>query len=271
MGCVQAPGVALVVGYRGGMPSQEVDQFAEGVVARTWRKRRAAEHTPTGMLVGFGLATTILIGMAVNPYAAPGGLPVATAVGAVMIALLGLMALIERRRSGARRHSGNLDISEWSSRATPWWRSPALLGPAVVAAMVVGRAIGAFKYSAGTVIFAVFVAVVTVWGIRASVSQDPMYGHDPAHPPILGDDARSAVERGELEPDVLELIALQAHNSERKISWCARVLGTSEADVRERVVRGRRWLEIPASEVHDLSTARWVRLTEAGRTVLIRP
>jgi len=50
-----------------------------------------------------------------------------------------------------------------------------------------------------------------------------------------------------------------------------RVLGTSEADVRERVVRGRRWLEIPASEVHDLSTANWMRLTEAGRTVLIQP
>lgn len=31
---------------------------------------------------------------------------------------------------------------------------------------------------------------VTVWGIRASGSQDPIHGHDPADPPILGDDAR---------------------------------------------------------------------------------
>lgn len=271
MGCMQAPWVALVIGYRGGMPSQDVDQFIEGVVARTWRKRRAAERTLPAMSVGFGLATAVLIGVAVNPYEVPGGLPVAATVGAVMLALLGLMALVERRRSGARRHSGNLDITSWSSSATPWWRSPTLLGPAVVAAMIVGRALGVFEHPAGIIAFAVFVAVVTVWGIRASGSQDPIYGHDPAHPPILGDDARSAAVRGELEPDVLELIALQAHNSERKISWCARVLGTSEADVRERVVRGRRWLEIPASEVHDLSTANWMRLTEAGRTVLIQP
>ena len=253
------------------MPSHFADQLTEDVVAPTWRKRRAAERTPPAMVVGFGLATTALIGVAVNPHEVPGGLPVAATVGAVTIALLGLMALIERWRSGARRHSGNLDITLWSGSATPWWRSPVLLGPVVVAAMVVGRLLELFEHPAGIVVFAVLVAIVTVWGIRASESQDPIYGHDPAHPPVLSDDARSAAERGELESDVLELIALQAHNSERKISWCARVLGISEADVRERVVRGRRWLEIPASEVHDLSTANWMRLTEAGRTVLIQP
>lgn len=253
------------------MPSQDADQLTEDVVVRTWRKRRAAERTPLGMLLGFGLATAVLIGVAVNPYGVPGSLPLAAAVGAVMIALLGLMALIEYRRSGARRHSGNLGLSPWSGSATPWWRSPNHLGPAVVVAMVVGRLFGVFERPAGTIVFAVSIAVVTVWGVRASESQDPIYGHDPARPPVLGDDARSAVELGELKSDVLELIALQAHNRERKISWCARGLGTSEADVRERIVRGRRWLELPATEMHDPSTASWVRLTEAGRTVLAQP
>lgn len=253
------------------MRSQDSDQLTEDVIARTWRTRRAAERTPLGVEVGVGLAAAGLLAVVVNPDEVPDSLPIAAAVVAAMIGILGLMAFIELRRSGARGHSGNLDVTPWDGSATPWWRSPVLLGPALLTAVFLGRMFGVFDQPTGIIAFAVLGAVVTVWALRVSGCQDPIYGHDPAHPPILGDDARSAAGRGELEYDVLELIALQAHNSERKISWCARVLDASEADIRERIVRGRQWLELPATDVHDPSTAKWVRLTEAGRKALISP
>lgn len=195
----------------------------------------------------------------------------AAGIAVAMIGSLGLFALNELRRSGSRGHTGNLDVSPWGGSATPWWRSPTMLAPVLFAAVFLGRPLGVFDQPAGIMVFAVLLGIASVWLIRASGMQDPVYGHDPDHPPVLGDDARSAAGRGELDLDVLELIALQAHTSERRISWCARVLDTSEAGIRERIARGRRWLELPATDVHDPSTATWVRLTDAGREALIRP
>lgn len=195
----------------------------------------------------------------------------AAGVAVAMFGILGLLALIQLRRSGSRGHTGNLDVSPWGGSATPWWRSPTMLTPVLFAAVFLGRPLGVFDQPAGIIVVAVLLGISTAWMIRASGMQDPIYGRDPDQPPVLGSDARSAVGRGELAPDVLELIALQAHTSERRISWCARVLDTSEAGIRERIARGRRWLEYPATDVHNLSTAKWVRLTEAGREVLIRP
>lgn len=195
----------------------------------------------------------------------------AAGVAVAMFGILGLLALIQLRRSGSRGYTGNLDVSPWGGSATPWWRSPTMLTPVLFAAVFLGRPLGVFDQPAGIIVVAVLLGISTAWMIRASGMQDPIYGRDPDQPPVLGSDARSAVGRGELAPDVLELIALQAHTSERRISWCARVLDTSEAGIRERIARGRRWLEYPATDVHNLSTAKWVRLTEAGREVLIRP
>lgn len=195
----------------------------------------------------------------------------AAGVAVAMFGILGLLALIQLCRSGSRGHTGNLDVSPWGGSATPWWRSPTMLTPVLFAAVFLGRPLGVFDQPAGIIVVAVLLGISTAWMIRASGMQDPIYGRDPDQPPVLGSDARSAVGRGELAPDVLELIALQAHTSERRISWCARVLDTSEAGIRERIARGRRWLEYPATDVHNLSTAKWVRLTEAGREVLIRP
>lgn len=255
------------------MRSHDAVELAEGVIVRTWRKRRAAERTPLelGVEVGFGFATAVLFGVVVNPDEIPGSVPMAAGIAATTIGILGLLALIELRRSGSRGHTGNLDVSPWGGSAKPWWRSPTMLAPVLFAAVFLGRPLGVFDQPAGIIVFAVFLGISSIWLIRASGRQDPVYGHDPDQPPVLGDDARSAAGRGDLAPEVLELIALQAHTSERRISWCARVLDTGEADVRERIARGRRWLELPATDVHDPSTATWVRLTEAGREVLIRP
>lgn len=253
------------------MRSQDAGEFTADLIVRTWRKRRAAERTPLGVEVGFGLASAGLLGVVVNPDEIPGSVPMAAGVAVAMFGILGLLALIQLRRSGSRGHTGNLDVSPWGGSATPWWRSPTMLTPVLFAAVFLGRPLGVFDQPAGIIVVAVLLGISTAWMIRASGMQDPIYGRDPDQPPVLGSDARSAVGRGEIAPDVLELIALQAHTSERRISWCARVLDTSEAGIRERIARGRRWLEYPATDVHNLSTAKWVRLTEAGREVLIRP
>lgn len=253
------------------MRSHDAGDLTEDIIVRTWRKRRAAERTPLGVEVGFGFASAGLFGVVVNPDKIPGSVPMAAGIAVAMIGILGFLALIELRRSGSRGHTGNLDVRPWDGSATPWWRWTTMLAPVLFAAVFLGRPLGVFDQPAGIIVVAVLLGIATAWLIRASGRQDPIYGRDPDQPPVLGDDARSAAERGDLDPDVLELIALQAHTSERKISWCARVLDTNEADVRERIARGRRWLEFPATDVHDPSTATWVRLTEAGRKVLIRP
>ncbi|MFN3600224.1 MAG: hypothetical protein ACK4UY_02410 [Dietzia sp.] len=50
----------------------------------------------------------------------------------------------------------------------------------------------------------------------------------------------TAVADGDLATDVLELLVLQHHMGESRISWCADVLGTDVADIRGRIARGRR-------------------------------
>jgi len=67
---------------------------------------------------------------------------------------------------------------------------------------------------------------------------------------------------------VLELLVLQHHTGERRVAWCADVLGTDTADIADRISRGRRWLEFPATEVHDPARAAWIRLSAAGREAL---
>lgn len=228
-----------------------------------------AERLSPVSLAACALATAILVCVSADPVEVPGGVWVAGAIGAAMIFTLGALVLFERRRSGARRHSGRLGFTRWSGNDTPWWRSPASAGPALVVAMILVRALGVFGHPAGIVLFAALAAVGTGLAIRASEVQDPIDGRDPDAPPLLSARAKDAADTGALDPDVLEMVALQTRNGERNIGWCARVLGVSENNVRERIILGRRWPEVPATDPHGPSAAGWDRLTDEGRTVLV--
>lgn len=255
------------------MRSRDAEDLANDTIATAWQQRRTAERTPFGARVGLGIISALAVAFFLAFLVHPAGPRDGAAVGIaalVLLVIFGGMLYASLRHNNARGHTGSLDPLE-ALRDTPWWRSPVLLGPVGWSVVIFGLMFGVFDHWAGIVVIAVLVGVATIWYSPTLEIQDPIYGDDPEVPPHLSDDARAAFEQGELAPAVLELLALQMHLGERRISWCARVLDTDEADIRDRIARSGRWLELPATEVHDLWTARWVRPTKAGREVLASP
>lgn len=178
-------------------------------------------RAPRGIVVVIAISAAVVAGVAANPEQFPGSVPVAVGVAATVLGLVVIMALIEVGKLGTRGHSGNLDSTPWDDERTPWWRSSARLTPATIAAVFVGRAIGQFDHLVGVVVFALLAATVTVWFVLAAETSDPEPGNNAEDHPLLGNEARAYAEFGELESEVLELLALQGHRSERQLPWCA--------------------------------------------------
>ncbi|WP_235026634.1 hypothetical protein [Dietzia lutea] len=239
----------------------------EPIVDRDWELWRRAERQGTWQRPALGVFCALAFVMIANPDLLPGGSATSLAafVGVAAVAVVGIV--LWARRASFRGHSGSAEVP--AAPGHRWWRSPALAGPAMFTLIFLGNLIGMFDH--WPVILATAVVVV---GCLAALSlpryetADHIHGTRLENPPALTADAAAAVTDGRLSPDVLELLVLQHHTAERRISWCAGVLGADVDDIRTRISRGRRWLELPATEVHDPATANWVRLTSAGREAL---
>lgn len=236
------------------------------IVARVWELRRRAEKQsrwgPPVLGVFFALGFIVIA----NPDLLPGGFTTTLTGLAVIIAVAIIAGIVSARRTSVRGHSGNVSGPE--SQGRRWWRNPALASPAMFSVVFLGNLIDLFDR------WPVILATAAVVGCLAALSlpryetADHIHGTRLEHVPGLSAAGEAAVAEAALTPGVLELLVLQHHTSERRISWCADVLGTDADDIRSRISRGRRWLELPATEVHDPATAEWVRLTSAGREAL---
>lgn len=252
--------------YSGPATSIAHSGAASSTVARTWDLRRRAEKYPpwtrpvVGMLVAFGF--TVIA----NPELSPGGLPTVLAGYGVIVAAAVILGVIAFRRASFRGHSGNVTVLGHSHR--PWWRSHQVATPAVFSLVFGGRVIGAFDHWPTVLGCAVIVGATVAWALPRYETADHINGNRLHNPPALTANAAASLADGSLPPDVLELLVLQHHTGERRVSWCATLLGTNPADIRNRIARGRHWLELPATEVHNPGTANWVRLTADGRKAL---
>lgn len=240
--------------------------LAGPTISRVWDLRKRAEQRGVWQRPVLGVLVAAGFAVIANPDLLPGGTPVAVGTFVLMMAVVIAGAVVWTRRSSIRGHSGNVDVPETPRRQ--WWRSPALAGPAVYTTVFLGNLIGVFDHWP----VVIGCAVVAGFGFALTIPRyetaDHIHGARLENPPVLSADAEAALVGGELTPDVLELLVLQHHTVERRISWCADVLGTDEADIRDRIARGRRWLELPATEVHDPANANWARLSAAGREAL---
>lgn len=214
-----------------------------------------------------GASVTLAFVVIARPGQLPGGFVTALAAFAVVAAVAVVGSILWARRSSIRGHSGSVEAPQ--SPGHHWWRSPALAGPALYTLAFLGTLTGLFDHWPIVIGCAVAVGVAAAAGLVPRYeTADHIHGARLEHPPVLTAGAEAALADGELTPDVLELLVLQHHTGERRISWCAEVLGTEPDDIRTRIRHGRRWLELPATEVHDPATADWVRLTSAGREAL---
>lgn len=240
--------------------------LAGSTIARVWELRRRTEEQAGWQRPAVAVLAAAWFVVIVNPDLIPGGFPVALG-GLVAVAAVAIGSIVMwARRASIRGHSGNVEVPDPPRRW--WWRNPALAGPAMFAVAFLGNLIGGFDRWPVILGTAVVVGIAVAAALPRYESADHINGPRLENPPELTADAAAAVTDGELAPDVLELLVLQHHTGERRISWCADILDTDPADLRGRIARGRRWLELPATEVHDPASANWVRLSADGREAL---
>ena len=238
----------------------------EPTVDRIWQLRRRAEkQTPWGRPV---LGVFFALGFIViaNPDLLPGGFATALAALTGVAAVAVGSIIFWSRRASFRGHSGSAEAP--AAPGHRWWRSPALAGPAMFFVVFLGNLVNLFDRWPVVLATAVVVGGLAALTLPRYETADHIHGTRLDNPPTLTAGTAAAVTDGRLSTDVLELLVLQHHTAERRISWCADVLGTDADDIRGRISRGRRWLELPATEVHDPATANWVRLSADGREAL---
>lgn len=240
--------------------------LAESTIARTWELRRQAENAPAWRRPLLGVLVAAAFIVIANPDLLPGGAPVALAGLILVVAVTVVSVVVGIRRASFRGHAGSVEAPDEPGRK--WWRSPAMAGPAVFTLIFVGRMTGVFDHWPVIIGCAVVAGVAFALILPRYETADHITGPRLERLPSLSADGEVAVTDGELTPEVLELLVLQHHTGERRVSWCADVLGTDLTDIRERIARGRRWFELPATEAHRPKSADWVRLFTAGREVL---
>ncbi|MEX6464805.1 hypothetical protein AB6N35_10730 [Dietzia cinnamea] len=249
------------------MSATSAGATASRTVDRVGELRRRAEKQSRWSRPALGAFVTLTFVVIARPDLLPGGLLTALVALAIVAAVAVVGSVFWARRSSIRGHSGSIEVPR--SPGHRWWRSPALAGPALYTLAFLGTLTGLFNHWPIVIGCAVAVGVAAAAGLVPRYeTADHIHGARLEHPPVLTAGAEAALAAGELTPDVLELLVLQHHTGERRISWCAEVLGTESDDIRARIRRGRRWLELPATEVHDPATADWVRLTSTGREAL---
>lgn len=246
--------------------SDPAPHSARATVERAWGRRRRAEKQPRWGRPAFGALVTLGFVVIANPDLVPGGIATGLTTLAGMAVALGVAALLRARRAGFRGHSGSVEAP--AVPGNRWWRSPALAGPAVFTLVFLGNLVHLYDRWPTVLVIAAVVGCLVALTLPRYETADHIHGRRLENPPTLTAEARAAVADGQLLPGVLELMVLQHHTGERRIAWCADVLGTDVADIRDRITRGRQWLELPATEVHHPATADWVRLTAAGRRAL---
>lgn len=249
-----------------GAAAAERAATAGAIIGRIWEVRRHAESQPGWQRPLAGMLIAIWFALVAAPDLLPGGLVAAFALMAVVVIALVVIAVVATRRGSVRGHTGNVTVPGRAAR--PWWSSPAMAGPAVLSLIFLGRMSGVFDHWPVVAASAVVVGVAVALALPRFETADHVTGAHLEHPPVLSTEGEAAVARGELTPDVLELLVLQHHTGERRISWCADILAVGIPDIRDRIARGRQWLELPATEVHDPDAATWVRLTAPGREAL---
>lgn len=260
--------------------------MAAHTVSRVWELRRRAEKCHWWFRPVMGLMTTSAFAVLANPDLLPGGLTTGLVAYGVVFVVALVAAVVGARRASVRGHTGLVTAPERPGRqGRPWWRNPVLAVPAVFFLISLGRPTGAFDHWAAILGCAITVGIAVAVALPRYETADHIHGARLDHPPRLTADVAAAdamvtvaggppagiapaLADGAPATDVLELLVLQHHTGERRISWCADVLGTDTADIRDRIARGRRWLELPATEVHRPATADWVRLTAEGRRAL---
>ena len=236
------------------------------LVDRIWELRRRAEKRAGWQRPAVSVLVATGFTVIANPALVPGGFPTALTALAMVMAVAITGGVIGVRRASVRGHGGSVTAPDGPARR--WWRDPALAGPAMFAVVFLGNLIGAFDHWPVILVGAIVVGFVAALVLPRYQTADHLTGPRLEHAPELSAAGGAAVAAGDLATDVLELLVLQHHTGERRIAWCADVLGTDVAEIRDRIARGRRWLELPATEVHDPATATWVRLTAMGREAL---
>ncbi|MFI8695977.1 UNVERIFIED_ORG: hypothetical protein EDC92_12451 [Dietzia maris] len=238
----------------------------DATVGRTWQLRRGAEKHPGWYRPAFGALVAVGFTVIAGAKLVPGGTVTSVVIVALLVAVALIVAAVSTLRASYRGHTGL--VNELPGSARPWWRSPAMVGTAAWTLVFLGGLAGLFDH------WPVIVGIGVVLGCLAArwfpgyETADSVTGPRLEHVPTLTADAATAVAAGELTSDVLELLVLQHHTGERRVAWCANVLGTTQADIHGRVRRGRRWFELPATEAHRPTGAAWIRLSSEGRESL---
>lgn len=241
-------------------------ELMSATVDRIWRLRREAERQPRWQLVLGSVLTASGFTLIAGAQYLPGGAGVALAVIGLLVVLLLVVVGLNVHRASHRGHSGTVTTLPGVER--PWWRSPALAGPAAYTIVFLGGVTGVFDHWPFVLGCGILVGLVFAKWFPRYETADPVTGPHLENAPSLTADAEDAVAAGELAPDILELLVLQHHTGERRVTWCAKVLGTTPEDIRERTHRGRRWLELPATEAHRPTNTAWIRLSAEGREAL---
>ena len=241
-------------------------EFVSATVDRIWQLRREAEIQPRWHIVVMGVLTALGFTLIAGAQFLPGGATVALpAIGALVI-LMVIVGWLGIRRGSLRGHSGTVTTLPGVER--PWWRSSAMAGPAAYTVVLIGGITGVFDHWPFVLGCGILLGLAFAKWYPRYETADHLTGPHLENSPALTADAVNAVAAGELTPDILEVLVLQHHTGERRVTWCAKVLGTTPEDIRDRTRRGRRWLELPATEAHHPLRATWIRLSAEGREAL---